>query len=536
MQHHGRLAGVVLMLLSSTGLCPAVSITQHHNDINGTGVNSQETILTPANVIGTDKGGHFGKLYSLPVDGQVYAQPLYLQGVNIPGYVGARNVLYVATENNSVYAFDADSSTPIVYWQKTLGIPILCTQIPGCAYDLVPAIGITGTPVIDIARNAIDVVTSTYTMGNAGFSLHSLNLTTGAERIGSPVVISGQVAGTSYDGNGSVVTFTPIKQLQRPGLLLLNGDVYIAFGSHSDIPPYHGWIFGYDGSSLRRLVIKCVSPNEGWSAIWQGGEALRADSSGNIYAVTGNGELTAPTGPDYGDSVLKMNSLSALAVTGFFSPSNQFDLYEDDKDLGAGGVIVIPGSIAANPLLIAGGKDGRIFLLNSASLGGFGCTNEYADCSSADNVLQEIQATQQNFGGEVFFNNNLYTWGAGDFLKMWCFTNSQLSLSPVSTNNSVLPAFGYPNAPAMSISANGLNNGILWATWSSTGPANGYAYPGTLHAFDASNLSTELWNSDQTGGADYSGSWAKWCPPTIANGKVYLATFDGAITVFGLTQ
>jgi hypothetical protein len=306
--------------------------------------------------------------------------------------------------------------------------------------------------------------------------------------------------------------------------------VYIAFGSHSDIAPYHGWIFGYDGSSLRRVVIKCVSPNSAESAIWQGGNALHADSSSNIYAATGNGLLTGPTGPDYGDSVLKMNALSGLAITDFFSPSNQFTLYQQDWDLGSGGVLVIPGSVAQFPLLIAGGKDGTIFLLNSApgQLGGFNF--------AGDNIAQEFWASGRTFGGEVFFNNTLYTWGVADFLKSFSFNNSQFNTSPANTNTTVIPQYGYSNAPAMSVSANGVQNGILWASWSSNGNTDGAPWPGTLHAIDASNIQTELWNSDQTGGADYAGSWAKWCPPTVANGKVYLATFDNSITVFGLNQ
>jgi hypothetical protein len=494
------------------------SVTKYHNDNGGTGVNSEETILTTSNVT-TDS---FGKLYSLPVDGQIYAQPLYVPSVSIPG-AGTTNVLYIATEHNSVYAFDADSSSSTPLWKVNMGTPLLCTSIPHCNRDLLPEIGITSTPVIDVSRQAIYVVSETFIGGQATFKLHSLDLATGAEKSGSPVIIAGQSAGTSSEGTGSVVTFNPFMHWQRPGLLKLNGIIYIAFGGHQDTPPYHGWIFGYDGLSLRRVAVKNLSPDAGYTGVWQGGEGLTADNLGNIYLATGNGLMTASTGGrDYGDSVVKLNALSNLDVTSYFSPSDQSSINNADKDLGSGGALVVPGSVAQNgTMVIAGGKDGRIFVLNSASLGGYNTT---------DSVIQRFQATQWAFSGKVYFNSALYTWGSGDYLKRFAFNGTSFSLASSSTFQN---AFGYTNTPAMSVSANGTSNGILWASWSSGGQANGGAYPGTLHAFDASNVAVELWNSDASG-SDTLGSWAKWAPPTVANGKVYVATFDGSVKVYGL--
>jgi hypothetical protein len=513
-----RFVFIAILILASSLLQGAVSVLKYHNDNGGTGVNGQETILTPANVATS-----FGKLYSLPVDGQIYAQPLYLPGVTIPA-AGVKNVLYVATEHNSVYAFDADSSSAAPLWQVNLGTPMQCSSIPGCNRDLLPEIGITSTPVIDVGRQAIYVVAETFNSGNAAFTLHALDLVSGSEKRGSPVVIAGQVAGTSSEGNGTSITFNAFMHWQRAALLGLNGNVYVAFGGHQDTPPYHGWIFGYDGLSLRRTDIKCVSPDAGYSGIWQGGEGLTADNAGFIYLATGNGLLTANTqGRDYGDSVLKLNSLAHLEVTGWFSPSNQIAMSNADADLGAGGVLVIPGSVAQSaPRLLAGGKDGRVFLLDSGNLSGYN--------PNADSVLQEFQATTHLFSGKIFFNNALYTWGSGDTLKRFAFGGTSFSISSASTFHI---AGGYSNEPAMSVSANGVTNGILWASWAISGSSSGTAVPGTLHAFDASNVSVELWNSDRSAG-DTAGSWAKWCPPTIADGKVFLATFDGSVTVYGL--
>jgi hypothetical protein len=505
---------IAMILQATTQASWAVSVTTWHNDLARTGVNAAETTLTTSNV----NTGTFGKLYSLPVDGQIYAQPLYVPNVTISGsalHNGVHNVLYVATENNSLYAFDADSSTPEVLWQVNFGAPVPSDQ------DILTQIGILSTPVIDVNLNAIYVVAETYAFSNAAFSLHALDIRTGKDRVGSPMVISGSVAGTGNGSHGGTLVFNPNQNLQRPGLLELNGNIYVSFGSHSDRAPYNGWIFAYNNLTLRRLGVTCLSPNGYGGSVWQGGGGPAADASGNIYFATGNGDFNLAAG-DYGDSVVKMNAASGLAVTSYFTPSAQAFFAEYDLDLDSGSVLIIPGSpLLVAPMVVAGGKDGTIYLLNSGTLGGYNPT---------DSVVQELSTGTSHFGGFVYYNNTLYGWGTGDVLRLYSFDG--ISFSPFASG-SYQTVYSYANAPSMSLSANGLTAGtaILWAAHSQSS-SDGGDYPGILHAYDAVT-GTELWNSSLNSG-DYPGAWSKWTPPTIANGKVYLATFDSGVAVYGL--
>jgi len=479
-----------------------------HNDPGRTGANPSETILNTSNV----RPGAFGKLYSLPVDGQIYAQPLYVPGLSIAG--GTHNVLYVCTMNNSVYAFDADSSAPEILWHVNFGAPVPSHQ------DIVPQIGILSTPVIDVSLNAIFLVSETY-FNNDVFSLHSLDIRTGRERVGSPVVISGSVPGLGNGSSNGTVTFNPNQNLQRPGLLELNGNIYVAFGSHADTSPYNGWIFAYNDLTFRRLLIKCISPNGYGGAVWEGGAGLAADSSGNIYFSTGNGDFN-PALQDYGDSVMKLNAATGLTLTSSFTPELQAQFEETDADLGASGVIVLPGSpLLTAPMVLTASKDGHVYLLNSANLGGY---------NPVDQVVQELQFNFGHFGGKVYYNSVLYSWGNGDVLRILSFNGSSFTQSAAG---SFAPVSNYKNTPAMSLSANGLtpNTAILWAAHSQ-GATDGGNYPGMLHAYDAVT-GTELWNSDIVPG-DSPGAWSKWTPPTVVNGKVFLATFDSGVAVYGL--
>ena len=508
------LLGVVMAAPASA----QVAVTTQHNDLNRTGVNSNETILTTANV----NVNTFGKLFTRDVDGQIYAQPLYVPGVQIPAQ-GVHNVIYVATEHNSVYAFDADlpsAWTPL--WKVNLG-----PSAPAPAdQDLVPEVGITSTPVIDLATNTIYVVAETLETGTIVFRIHALDITTGAEQFGDPTLIQGSVPATSPDSVNGMLAFNAAMQWQRTGLLLLNGKVYVGFGSHQDTEPYHGWIFAYDATSLRQTAILCLSPDGDSAGVWQAGVGLTADAAGNIYFQTGHGDLV---GADHGDSVVKVSTANGLSVVDYFTPSNQAQLSANDVDFGSQGSLLIPGT----SLLVAGGKDGKLFLLDTNNLGQFHAT---------DQVVQEWQATFSLlttgagglFAGNVFYNSTLYAWGRNDVLKAFAFNGSTFNTTP-SAGTITLPD-GYSNEPAMSLSAKGTMpaTGILWAAYSSTGPADGGPYPGILRAFDASDVTRELWNSDQNGLRDYSGSWAKWSAPTIVNGKVYLASFDNVLNVFGL--
>lgn len=500
-----------LLLLAYPEASRAVSVTTWHNNNSRNGTNYEETILNTSNV----NSSTFGKLYSLPVDGQIYGQPLYVPSVNVTGK-GLHNVLYVTTENNSVYAFDADSSGQQPLWQINLG-----TTVPS-GRAIIPQIGITSTPVIDISRQVMYVVSETYPSSVAAFYLHCIAIRTGKETTGSPVAITGQVPGTGDGSVNGVLAFNPIQNLQRPALLELNGNIYIGFGSHGDQAPYHGWMFTYDGVTLQQLAIKCFSPNGFGGAIWQSGAGPAADSAGNIYVATGNGDF-APVDHDYGDSVLKLDP-TTLAVNDYFSPKAELYFEEYDLDLGAGGINLIPGLTAgASPSVLVGSKDNHWYLLNSADLGGID--------DDDDNVQQEWNTSPYHFGGPVYYGNLLYTWGSNDVMRTFAYNGKYFV---ARQTGSYVPYNDIKNSPSMSASANGTtpNTAILWAVHSQS-KTDGRPYPGTLHAYDAVT-GLELWNSTQRGTLDAAGSWSKFCPPTIANGKVYLATFDGVVNVFGL--
>ncbi|HXA06567.1 MAG TPA: hypothetical protein VNY30_17095, partial [Bryobacteraceae bacterium] len=327
----------------------------------------------------------------------------------------------------------------------------------------------------------------TYENSVVFFRLHALDITSGSEKFGGPVAIQGSVPGTGSDNVGGTVTFNPIMQWQRPGLALVGGNVYIAFGAHQDVSPYHGWVFGYSASALQRVAILNTSPDADASGVWQSGLGLTADTNGFLYLHTGNGLMDVNTGGTaYGDSVIKVNTSPSLAITDYFSPSNQAQLDAADTDLGSQGPLLIPGTT----LGVGGSKDGRVFLWNRNNLTHFNAT---------DQIVQEWQASSGVlFGGNVFYNSTLYVWGSGDYLKAFTFNGSSFNTTPVS-KSTFLISNSFPNTPAMSMSSNGATagSGIVWATYSINGSADGNAYPGILRAFDASNVSRELWNSTQ---------------------------------------
>jgi hypothetical protein len=504
----------------------AQNVTTQRNDLARTGVNPAEVSLTTSNV----NTNSFGKLFTLPVDGQVYAQPLYLANVAIPSQ-GTHNVVYVVTEHDSVYAFDADQpGQPL--WHVSLGTSILCSNIPFCNGDLLPEIGITSTPVIDPANMTLYVVAeaivSPSSPGTPKFTLHALNVTNGAEKFGGPVTISGSAAGIGSDSVSGKITFNPLYELQRPALLLLNGNIYVSFGSHQDVRVWHGWIFGYDERTLRPTAVRCLSPDSwyGGAGLWQGGVGPAADSSGNIYVETGNGDLTAPSGgQSYGQSVVKLSSSQGLLPVDYFSPSDFNSTEPQDLDLGSGGPLLIPGT----SLILAGGKSGTVYAVDTNQMGGYN--------ANGDNIPEEWSiAPNFMFGGRIFYNSMLYLWPNSDRLRGYRYTGGSTPFDPQPAVWGSIPViYGYKNEPAISLSANGPASGsaIIWAAYSQNGQANGYAYPGVFQAFDASTL-VEIWGSEMNASRDAPGSWSKWSPPTIANGKVYLATFDNLVDVYGL--
>ena len=517
-----------LVISGSAGIAKGqVAVTTHHNDTSRTGQNLNESVLNISNV----NVNTFGKLFSRTVDGQIYAQPLYVPNLSVAGQI--RNVVYVATQNDTVYAFDADdpnASSPL--WHVNFGTPVPSTDVaPDCA-DITPQVGITSTPVIDTNSSTIYVVAKTKNTSDDSyhFKIHALDLITGTEKFGGPTEIAAQVPGTGVDNVGGTVIFDSLQQFNRPGLLLLNGIVYVAFGSACETPPWHGWIIGYGASTLQQVAVLNTTPNGSDGGIWGGGQGLLADSVNNIYAMTGNGTFDPTPGGDYGDSILKISTASGLSIVDYFTPTNQADLDAADLDLGSGGPMALPG---AN-LIVGSGKDGIVRVLDTTNLGQFSATT--------NNNIQNFQGTTGFvfMGAPIYWNSpnhgpNIYIWSGNDFLKAYQLVNGKFVTTPVS-QSTVLEAAGYSNSVPLSLSANGnqAGTGIVWAAGALSSNANQQTVAGVLRAFDATDLTNELWDSRQNAARDDVGNYAKFSPPTIANGKVYLATFSNQMGVYGL--
>jgi len=503
------------------GLCSIVaaqiSVWTQHNDNNRTGQNNSETLLNTSNV----NVSNFGKLFALPVDGYIYAQPLYMPNVTINGVM--HNVLYIATEHNSVYAFDADDPTGVTLWHTPLGPSVPSDDVcgsSGCYTDLVPEIGITGTPVIDTQAGVLYVAAKNKDSdGSYHYRLHALDVRSGAELFGGP-------------GEISAAHFNPLFELNRPGLLLSGGKIYAAFGSEGDTPPWYGFVMAYDGGTLAQVAVLNTSPSlTSGGSIWAGGQGPVADSAGNVYVITANGNFNASTGGgDYGTSFLKLDG-STLSVLDSFTPDNQSFLgnFVNDVDLGAGGPLLIPGT----SLVLGGGKDGMLRLVDSTNMGKFNA-NFNAD-------VQEWPAISGNImGGAVYYASPklgpvVYLWGDNQPMQAWSFNGTTFQTSAVS-KSTVANAAGYSNMAPLSISSNNgaAGSGIVWAATSLSGNANEATVPGQLWAFRADDLTQELWDSQQNSSRDEVGNYAKFNPPTVANGKVYLPTFSDQVLVYGL--
>ena len=523
----------ILSVTSHTGNGFAGVFTQH-NDNGRTGQNLNETALTPAVVSNTST---FGKKFAQPVDGFIYAQPLYVPSVTIGGAM--HNVVYVATEGDSVYAFDADSAAgangnPL--WHASLidaahgataGEMPADSNTIGCT-DLIPQVGVTGTPAIDPSTNTLYVeAKSVDPNGNYYHRLHALDSTTGNEKTGGPTVIAAMVSGTG-DG-GTTDMFTGLYHMSRPGVLLVNGVVYVGFASHCDITPYHGWVFAFDATTLAQKAVINLTPNGGLGGVWMSGAGLAADSQGTIYTVTGNGTFdTTGLVLDFGDSIVRLSLASgALKVTDYFTPYDQNTLNVNDEDLGSGGVLLLPDQAGSHTHeLIQSGKEGTIYVVDRDQL----TTNNQhycaTNCTSDPEIVQELQqAIQGLWSMPAYWNGNVYFWGDGDFLQQYTISNGMLSAGSVASSAIQL---GYPGATP-SISANGNLNAIVWAIDSSQfaqppdGPSLG---PAVLHAFNATNVSlAELYNTTMAAnGRDTAGDAVKFTVPTIANGKVYIGT------------
>ncbi len=505
-----------------------VSVTTFHNDNSRTGQNTMETILNPTNV-----RTQFGKIFSVPVDGYVYAQPLYLANVVIGG--GTHNVVYAATQHDSLYAIDANTGT--IYWKLSL-IPAGATTVSSTNFcgDIVPEMGITGTPVIDTSTNTIYLVTKTTESTGFVQRLHAIDAVTHVEKFGGPVVISATVPGTGDGTSGGKVSFDPLRANQRPGLLLENGHVIIGWAGHCEITPYHGWVMSYSASTLTQEAVLNLSPNGTAAGTWMSGDGIAADGSGNLFFATGNGTYDGTTSGDYGSTIMKLSSPAGgkFTVEDWFTPWNQASLTSTDFDVASGGVVLLPdlpAGSAHQQMLTLIGKEGTLFLVDRNNMGKY-C----AACSSVDtNIVQEIPAASAGiWGSPAYWNGTIY-WGAGtesvgDNLKAFSFdagNSGKISTSPTSESTMI---FNYSTA-APAISANGASNGILWildnSAWASSGNQ-------ILYAFDATNISTLLYSSSLAPNSrDVPGAAVKFTAPTVANGNVYVGSAS-SVSAYGL--
>ena len=496
-------------------------VTTYRNDIARTGADTIESVLTPANV----NSSSFGLLRMLTVDGKVDAQPLYLSQLSVAG--ATHDVLFVATENDSVYAFDPRTGATL--WHVSLlGSGETPSDDRGCG-QITPQIGVTSTPVIDSGagpNGAIFVVAmSKDSSSNYYQRLHALDLTTGAELFNGPVVVNPVYSSAA----GGQQTFSPGQYAERAALLLESGTVYTAWTSHCDIQPYSGWVVAYSESLLAQTaVLNIAADSNGGPSIWMSGGGLAADTSGNIYLLTANGEFDTtldsgglPQYGDYGNSFVKLSTAGGgLAVADFFAPYNEVAESAADEDLGSGGVMLLPdltdsGGVVRH-LMVGAGKDGNLYVINRDSMGKFSPSGD-ADWQELDGV----------FGGGVYstpayFNGTIYYGGVGGPLEAFAVSGAKLSSQPVSQTTTDFP---YPGA-APAVSANGTSDGIVWAV-ENTDPA-------VLHAYDATDLTQELYDSDQAaGGRDNFGAGNKFITPEIADGMVFVGTTNG-VAVFGL--
>ncbi|HVY06158.1 MAG TPA: pyrrolo-quinoline quinone [Burkholderiales bacterium] len=513
------------------------AIVTFHVDVARTGHNPKEFALTPARV-GTP--GAFGKLFACAVDGQVYAQPLYVANMSIAG--GTHNVLFVATEHDSVYAFDADSAACTQFWKTSFLGPNITPGDPIDTLengDLIPEIGITSTPVIDVGRGAIYVVAKTKESGTYFQRLHALDLTNGTEKFGGPTEIQ-----ATYPGNGSGGNiFDPLRENQRAALLLLNSVVYIAWASHGDHSPYHGWIIGYDAGTLQRMTIFNTTPNGDEGGIWMSGGGPAADSSGNIYVMTGNGTFDPaatipPVAPDndFGESFLRLSTAGGLAVADFFTPANQDNLNLHDWDLGSGAPVVLPdsmGSSAYPHLLLGADKQGSLYLIDRDNMG------RYSAVANANLQTEQVLTTAPCilcgfFDTPAVFGDRIYVAPISNTLQSYEITNASITTSAGSVDAATDLTLRIPGAvPVVSSQAGA--NGIVWLIDARGNGTNGNALgPAVLRAYNATNLAgNALYHSDALP-ADQAGNAVKFVPPLVANGKVYVAG-QSLITVYGLT-
>jgi outer membrane protein assembly factor BamB len=517
---------IFLWSLSGVGSARAQDVLTWHNDNARTGQDLNEKILTPQNV----NPKTFGKLFEIHVDGKVDAEPLYVGGIEIPKR-GLRNVLFVATEHDSAYAFDADTGK--LLWHVRLLKP---GETPSDARDcsqVIPEIGITSTPVIDLHRGphgTIYVVAMSKNREGHYFQrIHALDLRTGGEEFGGPVAVHATFPGSGAASRGGTEIFDPKQYEERAGLLLLNGVVYTSWASHCDNGAYNGWVIGYNARTLKQTAVLNFTPNGQMGSVWQSGAGPAADSQGNIYVLAANGTFDTtlnsngfPSRGDFGNAFLKISTLGGrLSIVDYFAMFNVTHENNTDEDLGSGGPMVLPPMKDASGtiwrLAVGAGKDRNIYLVNREHMGKF-------NPKGNQNIYQELHhgLGGREFASPAYFQDKLYYGAVNDTIREFRFANARLIPKPASRTAT---SYVYPGATP-SISADGSRDGIVWAA------ENGY--PAVLHAYDADNLAHELYNSNEApSGRDHFGTGNKFITPTIAHGRVYVGTTDG-VGVFGL--
>jgi hypothetical protein len=516
-------------------------LTQHYDNAR-TGWNNNEPTLTPATV----GSGKFSRAFQQPVDGQVYAQPLYVSGLDLPSF-GPRNVVFAATEAGSIYAFDAGVRDPVTagkagpYWKKSLVPPgerpfNPLTDMPKKCTDITPIVCITSTPVIDRAAGILYATAKTITTsgGVTHFRLHAINLADGTPRQ-QPVEITGSVAGNGAGSTGGRITFDAKFQNNRPGLLLSGGRLYLAFASHCDHPNYFGWIFGYEAATLNRVAVFNAAPDQsrrpltrGFSnqaaGIWQGGIGIAADAQGFLYCQSGNGPFDLDLGgKDCGDTVLRLTA--DLANAGYFTPHDQDYLNQKDLDLGSGGVMLLPDQPAPHPYqMVSCGKEGTVYLMDRENPGGFHANSDGVLRSLPQAILSGV------WGGPAYYNGaqgqRIFYSGKNGPLRSISLNNTQLQvvqqstdIFPTQPNTSDYP----PATPVVTSNGSAAGTGVVWATQVVSGRGI------NLLAFDADNLATRV--LDARAGPFRGGP--KFTVPTVADGRAFVGT-AGQLAVFAL--
>jgi hypothetical protein len=497
-------------------------LTYHYDNLR-TGQNLNETVLTTANVTQTK----FGLLGSYTVDGLVDGQPLFVGSINIPGK-GTKNVLYVVTEHDSIFAFDADTnsaSTSTALWKASaLASGETSSDDRGCG-QVTPEIGITSTPVIDRTRNAIYVVAvSKDSKGDYIHRIHALDLTTGKELFGGPTVIAASYPGTGANSSNGKVVFDSAKYNERPGLLQVGSSIYTTWGSHCDSPPYTGWVMSYSADTLKQTSAMSVVPNGNDGGIWMAGAAPAADAAGNVYFIVGNGDFGTtlnssgfPANGNCGNCFAKVSGSAPMKLMDYFTPLNTVSESNADTDFGSGGPLLLPdlkdATGTTRHLAVGAGKDGLIYVIDRDNMGKFSAT--------ANAIYQQLTLGAAVFSKPSYFNNTVYYGGVNDSLRAYPITAAKL---PAGSASATAAQFNYPGV-FPTISANGTSDGIVWAIENQS--------PAVLHAYNATNLATELYNSNQAASGRDHFSGNKYIVPVVTNGRVFIGT-PKSVVVFGL--